>query len=102
MNKVTTSTAVALGPAVASKRLCDAIRNESWRPTLPERFSTVFSFRSVRTGASLRDRVSGLFRAERVAARDLSRFQAGHEPSRALFRRAVSESVRHDISLRLA
>jgi hypothetical protein len=48
------------------------------------------------------DRGSELLDAEGIATRDLSRFQAGHEPTRALCRRAVRECIRHDVTLRLS
>ena len=43
---------------------------------------------------------SKLLSTERIAARNISRFQAGHKPTRALSRRAMGERIRHHISLR--
>ena len=41
------------------------------------------------------------FCAERIAAIDLARFQAGHKPARALLRRAVGKGIGDDVALRL-
>src|SRR5262245_54350940 len=44
---------------------------------------------------------SELLIAERVASRDISRFQAGREPVRTLCRSAVGEGIGHNVTLRL-
>ena len=43
-----------------------------------------------------------LLSAKGVTTREVSRFQAGHEPTRTLCRRAMRKRVRHNITLRLS
>ena len=46
--------------------------------------------------------ISELLSTKCIAARDISRFQAGREPSRTLCRSAVGEGIGHNVTLRLS
>jgi hypothetical protein len=72
---------------------------ERLQTSLTSRSSSASAFDLCRLRAAATIASSNLLGPKRVATRDLSGFQAGHEPTGALRRSTVGKSVRHDVAL---